>query len=120
MASKTWRLRSSWSLDELAEKIGKHYGYTDRTAFLKSAVRFMALLGHEAGCHTALKQLAAESPGRQDRIDAELLRLWDAQIEGRIGELRKAIDSASRTMGGVSLEELVIAVGQDVVSKLRK
>jgi len=80
----------------------------------------MALLGHEAGCHTALKQLAAESPGRQDRIDAELLRLWDAQIEGRIGELRKAVDAASRTMGGVSLEELVIAVGQDVVSKLRK
>ncbi len=117
MASKEWHLRASWSLDKLATEMATHYGYADRTALLKSMIRLGAMLGQESPVHKELHLIAEETPMLQDKIDAELLRRWNANAPGIFLQLRRAIDEVSRALGGSAVEELLATVTREAIRK---
>lgn len=97
-ASKEWHLRASWSLDNLAESMARHFGYADRTAFIKSLVRGCALVGRR-GNHAMLIRLSHEPPAVQDKIDAEICRMWREVESIDEGHMRKMAERASAETG---------------------
>lgn len=115
--SKEWHTRASWSLDELANEMARHFGYPDRTALLKSMIRGCALVGATAN-HSLLLRLARESPAMQDKIDAEMLRRWRAKevvMEGPLTEMAKRVMQQT----GVPTNYVMNMAAEDIIEKVR-
>jgi hypothetical protein len=107
MPSKEWHMRASWALDELAGELWKHFDYPDKTALVKGLVRYCALVD-KSKPHGMTARLAREPAWVQDKIDAEILRMWRAG-EHLHGQMLEKLIAETRAAGdGVALAEGLI------------
>lgn len=97
-ASKEWHIRASWSLDDLVDAMAKHFGYADRTGLIKSLIRGCALVGRNSN-HAMLLRLSHEPPAVQDKIDAELCRMWKERESIAEGPMKKLAEKIAAQTG---------------------
>lgn len=110
-------MRASWSLDDLVTAMAEHFGYANRTALLKSMIRGAALVGRNSN-HAMLLRLSQEPPAVQDKIDAELCRMWkdgESIAEGPMKKLAERI--AAET--GRAPETVLALTAQEIIARAR-
>lgn len=118
MPSKEWHLRASWSLDDLADAMVKHFGYADRTALLKSMIRGCALVGRQSN-HAMLLRLSRESPAVQDKIDEEICRMWrdgESLVEGVMKKMAEQV--AGET--GLAPDTVLEVTAVEIIARARR
>lgn len=121
MASKQVRQRWSWALDELAREMAAHYDMPDVSALTRGVLRYLATVDKSTHL-TWSRRIAQESPEVQDKIDAELLRMWRAgehlhgqKFERTIREVlaEEGRDDAADRVAELAAEEFIKRVKGD-------
>lgn len=98
--------------------MAQHFGYADKTALLKSLVRLCALIGRNGIAHTIALPMSHEPPAVQDKIDKELLRMWNANETVDAAYLgRVAVNAAAEA--GIEPQALLARAGQELIARVR-
>lgn len=116
-----WHLRISDDLGTLVDEIVKQFGYSDRTACVKSLIRLTALVGRDAPGHALAMPMCHQNWTTQDKIDREILRMWRADERLDVGYLAAILGQVITGSWPAAMEPGTLdAIGRGLVRRLRE